>query len=36
MAQGTQYFRSLGAAGVIFKPVEPMELAASVRGYLRH
>jgi CheY-like chemotaxis protein len=30
-----QYFRSLGAAGVIFKPFEPMTLAASVRGYLR-
>jgi CheY-like chemotaxis protein len=30
----TQYFRSLGAAGVIFKPFEPRTLAASVRGYL--
>ena len=27
-------FRSLGAAGVIYKPFEPMTLAASVRGYL--
>jgi DNA-binding response OmpR family regulator len=31
----TEYFRSLGAAGVIFKPFEPTTLAASVRGYLR-
>ncbi len=29
-----EYFRSLGAAGVIYKPFEPMTLAASVRGYL--
>jgi CheY-like chemotaxis protein len=36
MAQETQYFRSLGAAGVIFKPFEPVTLAASVRSYLRH
>jgi DNA-binding response OmpR family regulator len=28
------YFRSLGAAGVIYKPFEPVTLAASVRGYL--
>jgi CheY-like chemotaxis protein len=34
IAQGTEYFRSLGAAGVIFKSSEPMNLAASVRGYL--
>jgi CheY-like chemotaxis protein len=33
-AQGTEYFRSLGAAGVIFKPFEAANLAASVRGYL--
>lgn len=33
-AQETEYLRSLGAAGVIFKPFEPMTLAASVRGYL--
>ena len=30
----TEYFRFLGAAGVIFKPFEPMTLATSVRGYL--
>jgi DNA-binding response OmpR family regulator len=30
----TEYFWSLGAAGVIFKPFEPTTLAASVRGYL--
>jgi CheY-like chemotaxis protein len=35
IAQETEYFRSLGAAGVIFKPFEPTTLAASVRGYLR-
>ncbi len=28
-------FRSLGAAGVIPKPFDPMTLAASVRGYLK-
>jgi CheY-like chemotaxis protein len=28
------YFRSLGAAGVIYKPFKPMTLAASVRSYL--
>ena len=33
-AHGTEYFRSLGAAGVIFKPFEAANLAASVRGYL--
>jgi CheY-like chemotaxis protein len=32
--QEPDYFRSLGAAGVIYKPFEPMTLAASVRGYL--
>jgi CheY-like chemotaxis protein len=32
--QETEYFRSLGAAGVIFKPFVPMNLAASVRDYL--
>jgi CheY-like chemotaxis protein len=36
IAQGTEYFRSLGAAGVIFKSLGPMNLAASVRGYLQH
>jgi CheY-like chemotaxis protein len=30
-----EHFRSLGAAGVIPKPFEPMTLAASVRGYVR-
>jgi CheY-like chemotaxis protein len=29
-----EYYRSLGAAGVIFKPLEPATLAASVRGFL--
>jgi CheY-like chemotaxis protein len=35
-AQSTEiaYFRSLGAAGVISKPFDPMTLAASVRGYV--
>jgi DNA-binding response OmpR family regulator len=28
------YFRSLGAAGVIYKPFKPKKLAASVRSYL--
>lgn len=28
------YFRSLGAAGVIYKPFEPTSLAAAVRFYL--
>jgi CheY-like chemotaxis protein len=32
--EGVEYFRSLGAAGVIFKPFEPTTLATSVRGYL--
>ena len=32
--QEPDYFRSLGAAGVIYKPFEPMSLAASVRSYL--
>lgn len=32
--QEPDYFRSLGAAGVICKPFESMTLAASVRGYL--
>jgi CheY-like chemotaxis protein len=32
--QEPDYFRSLGAAGVIYKPFEPMSLAASVRNYL--
>jgi two-component system OmpR family response regulator len=32
--QEPDYFQSLGAAGVIYKPFEPMTLAASVRGYL--
>jgi CheY-like chemotaxis protein len=30
-----EYYRSLGAAGVIFKPFEPANLAASVRMYLQ-
>jgi CheY-like chemotaxis protein len=36
-AQGSDldFFRSLGAAGVIPKPFDPMTLAASVRGYVR-
>jgi CheY-like chemotaxis protein len=34
IAQETEYFQSLGAAGVIFKSFEPMNLAASIRGYL--
>jgi DNA-binding response OmpR family regulator len=29
-----EYFRSLGAAGVIYKPFKPKTLAASVRSYL--
>jgi CheY-like chemotaxis protein len=29
-----EHFRSLGAAGVIPKPFDPMTLAASVRGYV--
>jgi CheY-like chemotaxis protein len=29
-----EYFRTLGAAGVIYKPFKPMTLADSVRGYL--
>jgi CheY-like chemotaxis protein len=29
-------FRSAGATGVIFKPFDPMTLAASVRGYLHN
>ena len=33
-AQEPAYYRSLGAAGVIFKPFEPAALAASVRGFL--
>jgi CheY-like chemotaxis protein len=32
--EGTEYFRSLGAAGVILKYLEPMNLVALVRGYL--
>jgi len=32
--QEPDYFRSLGAAGVIYKPFEVMTLAASVRSYL--
>jgi CheY-like chemotaxis protein len=28
--------RSVGATGVIFKPIDPMTLAASVRGYLNN
>jgi CheY-like chemotaxis protein len=34
-AQHPEYYRSLGAAGVIFKPFEPATLAASVRKYLQ-
>ena len=34
-AHEPQYFRSLGAAGVIFKPFVPTALAASVRDFLR-
>jgi CheY-like chemotaxis protein len=30
-----EYFRSLGAAGVIAKPFDPMTLSVSVRGYLK-
>ena len=30
-----EHFRSLGAAGVIAKPFDPMTLAVSVRGYLK-
>ena len=30
-----EHFRSLGAAGLIPKPFDPMTLAASVRGYVR-
>jgi DNA-binding response OmpR family regulator len=30
-----EYFRSLGAAGVIYKPFKPTMLAASVRSYLQ-
>lgn len=33
-AHKPEYYRSLGAAGVIFKPFEPATLAASVRGFL--
>ncbi len=33
-AQKPEYYRSLGAAGVIFKPFEPATLAASVREFL--
>jgi CheY-like chemotaxis protein len=33
-ADEPKYYRSLGAAGVIFKPFEPGTLAASVRKYL--
>jgi CheY-like chemotaxis protein len=29
-------FRSVGATGVIFKPFDPVTLAASVRGYLNN
>jgi DNA-binding response OmpR family regulator len=35
-AQEPEYYRSLGAAGVIFKPFEPATLAASVRKFLYH
>jgi CheY-like chemotaxis protein len=35
-SQEIEYFQSLGANGVIFKPFEPRTLAASVRGYLHH
>jgi hypothetical protein len=28
-----QHFRSLGAAGVLAKPFDPMTLASVVRGY---
>jgi two-component system, OmpR family, response regulator len=34
ITQETEYFLSLWAAGVIFKPFVPMNLAASVRDYL--
>jgi CheY-like chemotaxis protein len=34
--QEPEYFRSLGAAGVIFKPFEAATLADSVRTYLHH
>lgn len=30
-----EHFRSLGAAGVIAKPFDPMTLSVSVRGYLK-
>jgi CheY-like chemotaxis protein len=33
-AHNPEYYRSLGATGVIFKPFEPATLAASVRGFL--
>jgi len=33
-ADEPEYFRFLGAAGVIFKPFEPAALAASVREFL--
>jgi CheY-like chemotaxis protein len=35
-AREPEYYRSLGAAGVIFKPFELTTLAASVRDYLPH
>ncbi len=33
-SHGFAHYRSLGAAGVIVKPFDPMTLAASVKGYL--
>jgi CheY-like chemotaxis protein len=34
-AREIEHFKSLGAAGVIIKPFDPMTLAASVRSHLR-